>query len=144
MEHTNSIRMIARIGIFGTFLGHGLLAISVNPKWIPLLTCYGFSESQAIFLMPLIGMLDLFVAAMALFYPIRIVLIWAAFWAFITAVSRPISGDGIVEFVERSANWSLPLLLLLLQGVPRTFTALFRVADLERSEKKNRPRVRAV
>ena len=36
------IEAIARIGIFGTFLGHGIVAIGVNPKWIPLLASFGF------------------------------------------------------------------------------------------------------
>jgi hypothetical protein len=108
-----------RIGVFGTFLGHGIVALGINPKWIPLLTCFGFSESQAITLMPYIGIADIIVAILVLFYPIRVVVAWAILWAFMTALSRPISGESIVEFIERSANWCLPLVLLMLLGIPQ-------------------------
>ena len=88
---------------------------------------YGFSIDNAKELMPLIGMLDIVVAFIILIYPIRIVLIWAVFWTFMTALSRPISGSEWVEFVERSANWCLPLILLYMQGFPKSFSSLFKI-----------------
>lgn len=114
----NIIEKCARIGVFGTFLGHGIVALGINPKWIPLITCFGFSEQQAITLMPYIGILDIIVAFFVLIFPIRIVVFWALLWAFATALSRPISGLEFMEFVERSANWSLPLILLISLGIP--------------------------
>lgn len=111
----NPIEFIARLGVFGTFMGHGIVAIGVNPKWIPLLTSFGFSGEQAVFLMPLIGILDIIVAVIILIYPIRIVLYWAVFWAILTALSRPISGESFLEFIERSSNWGLPLVLLMMK-----------------------------
>ncbi|MGX7668413.1 hypothetical protein [Flavobacterium pedocola] len=113
-QYLNKLEWIARIGVFGTFLGHGIVAYNVNLKWVPLLTWTGFSESQAVTLMPYIGIMDITVAFIALLYPIRSVLVWATFWAFMAALSRPLSGEPIIECVERSANWCLPLLLLLL------------------------------
>ncbi len=107
------LELVVRIGVFGTFIGHGIVAIGVNPKWIPLMTCFGFSEEQAEFLMPFIGILDIVVALIILIYPIRIVLYWAIFWALLTALSRPISGDSFLDFFERSSNWGLPLVLLM-------------------------------
>ena len=127
MDKSRIIELIARIGVFGTFLGHGMLAISVKIKWIPLLTCYGFTDPQARYLMPIIGVIDIFVAFLTLFYPIRIVLIWAVFWTFMTALTRPISGEVWLEFVERFANFCLPLVLLYLQGFPKTIPALFKI-----------------
>jgi len=129
MDRTKSIGIIARIGVFGTFLGHGLLAFGVKQEWIPLLTCYGFSELQAQNLMPIIGIVDISVAFITLIYPIRIVLFWATFWAFMTAITRPISGTNWIEFVERGANWCLPLALLLLQGLPKNFKSIFKIRD---------------
>ena len=116
----NIIEKCARIGVFGTFLGHGIVAFGINPKWIPLITCFGFSKQQAITLMPYIGILDIIVAFFVLIFPIRIVVFWAFLWAFATALSRPISGMEFAEFVERSANWSLPLVLLITLGIPDT------------------------
>lgn len=109
------IELVARIGVFGTFLGHGVLAYGVNPKWIPLMTAFGFSPEQAVSLMPFIGILDVIVAVMILLNPIKPVLFWAVFWTFLTALSRPVSGDSFLEFIERFSNWGLPLALLMMK-----------------------------
>jgi len=90
MSNIDNIKIICRIGVFGTFLGHGLLGLSVHLKWIPLLACYGLSNDHAIRIMPFIGMLDILIAFVILIYPMRIFLIWAIFWTFLTALSRPI------------------------------------------------------
>lgn len=111
----NLIELIARIGVFGTFLGHGIVAFCINTKWIPLFTAFGFTSDQAIFFMPFIGVLDVIVAAIVLVHPIREVLVWAVFWAFLTALSRPISGEPFVEFIERSSNWCMPLVLFAIK-----------------------------
>lgn len=108
------LEIIARVGIFGTFLGHGTVAL-VSTKWVYLLTAYGFSASTAKFLLPLIGCLDILIALSILIYPLRAVLVWAVGWAFMAALSRCIAGEPIYEFVERSANWCLPLILLILK-----------------------------
>ena len=125
----NKIEILTKIGVFGTFLGHGIVALGINPKWIPLLTCYGFTENQAVALMPYIGIADIIVAFVVLLYPIRAVVAWAIFWAFMTALSRPISGENFVEFIERSANWCLPLILLLLLGLPNNFKSWFKIRE---------------
>jgi hypothetical protein len=124
-----NIELIARIGVFGTFIGHGIMAFNINPKWIPLLSSVGFSEKQAILLMPIIGIMDIIVATLSLFYPIRIILLWATTWAFLTALSRPFSGEPMLELIERSANWCLPLTLLILQGFPKNYIAIFRIRE---------------
>jgi hypothetical protein len=111
----NLLECVARIGVFGTFFGHGIVAFNMNPKWIPLLTSVGFTSEQAIFFMPFIGIMDIIVAIIILAYPMRSVLVWAVFWAFLTALSRPISGELFIEFIERSANWCLPLCLLIMK-----------------------------
>ncbi len=121
------IEWILRIGIFGSFLGHGVFALEVKESWIPYLTVVGFSESTAEIVLPLIGTLDLMVAAFALLLPLRIVLIWASLWGFATALIRPMAGDPIWDFVERSANWAAPLALLALQGFPKNLRDLFNV-----------------
>lgn len=118
---------LLRIGVFGTFLGHGIFALQVKQSWIPLLTVFGFSESTATTLLPLIGSMDIAVALFALLLPLRIILLWATFWAFATALARPIAGDPIWDFVERSANWAAPLALLALHGFPKKLKDLLAV-----------------
>lgn len=116
---------ILRIGIFLTFIGHGVFALGVKHEWIPFLTTVGFSQSGAIEIMPFIGLLDIFVAWMALLYPMRIIIFWAFIWALATAIMRPVTGHEIWEFVERGANWALPLALILKQGFSRSLRDWF-------------------
>ena len=125
MEKHKVAEWILRIGIFGTFLGHGVFGLMTKQSWIPYLTSIGFSESAAVVLLPIIGAFDVLVALIVLIKPIRVVLIWAVIWGFATALIRPISGEPIWDFVERSANWAAPLALLYLRGLPRRVKQLF-------------------
>ena len=116
-----------RIGIFGTFLGHGVFALQAKAGWIEYFTSVGISEPGALVLLPLIGLMDITVALFALFKPLKIVLIWATVWGLTTALIRPIAGEPIWDFVERSSNWAAPLALLFIQGFPRKLKDIFRV-----------------
>ncbi len=114
MNGQQFIKYVLRFGIACTFIGHGMNAIAIKPNWIPLLTVYGFSVEQSRMIMPLIGILDVIVALFVLIYPMRTVIMWTIFWAFSTALTRFIAGEGVWEFIERGANWTAPLALLLL------------------------------
>jgi hypothetical protein len=118
IKNTQLLKYILRFGIACTFLGHGINAIAVKQNWIPLLTVYGFSVEQSRMIMPLIGILDVIVALLVLIYPMRMVIRWAIFWTFSTALTRFIAGEGVWEFIERGANWAAPLALLLLNELP--------------------------
>ena len=123
------IELLLRIGIFGTFLGHGIFAIGVKASWIPFLTYFGFSISTASTLMPIIGSIDVVIAFTALIKPIRIVLLYAFIWTFLTALMRPLTGYPIWDFVERTSNWVIPLTLLLLKGLPNSLNGWFKEND---------------
>lgn len=125
-QQTKIFEWILRIGIFGTFLGHGIFGLGIKANWIPYLTAVGFSENMAETLLPIIGGMDIIVAFFALFWPIRIILIWAALWGFATALIRPIAGEPIWDFVERSSNWAAPLALLAIQGFPKKIKDIFK------------------
>jgi len=125
MENLKKVEWILRIGVFGTFLGHGVFALLGKQSWISYFTSVGISESTAIILLPLIGVMDILVAIFALAKPLRIILIWATLWAFTTAFIRPISGEPIWDFVERTANWAAPLALLYLRGLPKKLKDFF-------------------
>jgi len=126
-QQQKTAEWILRIGIFGAFLGHGISALGVKQAWISFITAFGFSEVTATAMLPLIGTLDIIVAFFALIWPIRIILIWATLWAFVTSLARPIAGDPIWDFVERAANWATPLALLILQGVPKKLKDIFTI-----------------
>jgi hypothetical protein len=111
LELNKKIEWVLRIGVFGTFLGHGIFAFLSNPDWVSYLTIVGFSTEWAMRIMPVIGTIDILVAIVTLFKPLKPVLIYAVIWAFLTALVRPVAGESILTFIERAANWAAPLAL---------------------------------
>ena len=112
---------VLKIGVAGEFLGHGVFALQGKAdwiKWIGQLT--GAGVETATTLLTFVGLFDILVALIVLIKPIRIFLLWAVFWGFWTALVRPLVGLPVWDFIERFANWSAPLALLLLLGWPRS------------------------
>lgn len=119
MNSHKKIEWILRVGVAGEFLGHGLLAISGKAQWVGWISqITGASAPAATNLLLLVGILDVLVAAVALVKPLRPVLLWAAFWGFWTALVRPLVGQGMLDFIERFANWAAPLALYYLLRAP--------------------------
>lgn len=126
MENSKKIEWILRIAIAGEFVGHGLLAIGGKADWVKWMTqMIHVDTPTATTLLLLIGISDLIVAAIVLVKPIRLVLLWAIFWTFWTALVRPLVGVGWLDFIERSANWGAPLALLLFLGWPKNWREWF-------------------
>src|SRR3989344_5390180 len=113
---SKKIEWVLRIAVAGEFLGHAVFALQGRQTWIEWFGIFGITNVEtAGTLLFLVGLLDLAVAIIVLVRPINIVLLWAVFWGFWTALMRPIAGDSIFEFIERFANWGAPLALLLLR-----------------------------
>ncbi len=104
---------ILRIGVFGTFAGHGTVALLGNEKWLPYLGIVGIEPPFAYDVMFTIGLVDWLVALWVLIKPSRYVLIYAFIWAFLAALARPLSGESWLGFVERASNWAVPLTLFI-------------------------------
>lgn len=106
-----------RIGVAGEFLGHGVFGILGKAEWVgwtEKLT--GFDTATATTFVLIVGLMDILLAAIVLFKPIRPVLLWMAFWGLWTALVRPLAGTDfwgkdIWDFIERFANWAAPLAL---------------------------------
>src|SRR3990167_10942195 len=126
MENSKKIEWILRIAVAGEFIGHGVFGLQTKQSWIPYLTSVGISADTAVTLLPLIGALDIVLAILILIKPVRIVLLWMTFWAFATALIRPIAGEPIWDFIERFANIGAPLALLYLRGIPKSLRGWFR------------------
>ena len=126
--NVKKIDWILRIAIFGTFLGHGVLALQLKPSFLILLEgMSGISGSLAENLLLSIGIIDIITAILAIVYPFRLLLMWATVWGFLTAVARPVSGEPVWDFIERWANWGAPLALLYLKQLPTNFRMLFKL-----------------
>ncbi len=118
-NNVTTAHWILRIAVAGEFFGHGMFALQAKEGWIPFFTPFGFSPEQAIFIMPIIGAMDIFFALLVLVKPIRVALLWMAFWGLWTALLRPLTGGPFWDFVERWPNWGAPLALLYLRGIPK-------------------------
>ena len=121
------VSLVLRIAIAGEFIGHGVFAIQGKKDWIGWFGKFGINNPDtATQLLFFIGIIDLVAALIILVKPIRVVLLWAVFWGFWTALLRPIIGMPIWDFVERWANWGAPLALLLMYGWPKSFKDWFK------------------
>lgn len=110
--NTKKIEWILRIAVFGEFFGHGIFALQGKASWIKWIgQLIGTSPETSATLLILIGIIDLVVAIVILLRPINIVILWAVFWGFWTALVRPLVGESFWDFIERWANWGAPLAL---------------------------------
>ena len=117
---TRVVEWVLRIAVAGEFIGHGVFALGRKPAWLEWFPVFGISNPEtARTLLFLIGVVDIALAILVLVKPIRLALLWMAFWGFFTALVRPIVGEPIWDFVERWANWGAPLALLLIIGWPK-------------------------
>ena len=120
--HAKTVEWILRIAVAGEFLGHGVFALQGKEGWIPYFEALGLTPDFALSVLPWIGAMDILLAILVLVKPIRLALLWMAFWGLWTALLRPIAGEPIWDFVERWANWGAPLALLYLYGgFPKSF-----------------------
>ena len=107
-------KWVLRIAVFGTFAGHGIIALMGNEHWLPYLNIVGINGDIAYQVMFGIGVIDITVALSTLLRPSKYLLIYACIWAFAAALARPLAGESWLQFVERAANWGAPLALYLL------------------------------
>lgn len=120
MHNAKIIEWVLRVSLFGEFLGHGIFAIQLKKRFLEMLAAMtGITGDLANTLLKTVGIIDVLVAFLAIIKPIRIILIYASIWGFLTALARPIAGDPIWDFVERWANVGVPLALLFLRGLPK-------------------------
>ena len=127
MNNYKIVEWILRIAVAGEFVGHGVFALEGKKQWVGWITgLLNVEVNLATQLLFLVGLVDLALALLVLIKPIRIAILWMAFWGFWTALVRPIVGEPIWDFVERWANWGAPLALLLILGWPKSLKEWWR------------------
>lgn len=115
MDKDKKIEWILRIGVFGEFFGHGMLAIGGKKDWIGWISdLVQVDTATATTLLLIVGIVDVVLALIVLIRPVRPLLLWMAAWGLWTALMRPIMGLGWLDFIERFANWAAPLALYFL------------------------------
>ena len=120
MKKNNVLQWILRIGIFGEFFGHGMLAITGNAGWFKYFHAFGINDEHTILtILLVVGTVDVILAILVLIKPIHPLILWMTIWGLFTSLLRwPIGGDPIFEFFERWMNWAGPLALLMTLDCP--------------------------
>lgn len=127
--NTKIIEWVLRIAVFGEFLGHGVFALQGKAGWFKYFNAVGITDVNTIVnMLFIVGIIDVALAILVLIKPVRLALLWMAFWGLWTALIRwPIGPDEPAwDFFERWANWGAPLALLLLVGWPRSWKEWFK------------------
>lgn len=116
MKESRYIQWILRIAIAGEFIGHGAFALQGKEGWFKYFYPFGISDPQTIVtILLVVGVMDILLALHVLIRPVRIAVLWMAFWGLWTAMIRwPFGPDPFWDFVERWANWGAPLALFVL------------------------------
>lgn len=113
---TQKIHYTLRVAMAFCFIGHGSFGIITKAIWCNYFAVFGIGTGLAYKLMPWLGAFDVLLGLMVLILPLRIIPAWLLIWGFITALCRPLSGEHFAEFIERTGNFGVPLVLLLLSG----------------------------
>ena len=108
------LELLLRVAVAAEFIGHGAFGVIGKEGWLPYFDVLGIGESAAWHLMPMQGCIDITLGIVLLVSPMRGPLAFMAAWGLFTAALRPLAGEGIWKLVERSYNYGIPLLLLLL------------------------------
>src|SRR5919108_5784912 len=122
-----SLHWLFRLALCAEFIGHGAFGVMTKQAWVPYFTMFGFPEAWARLLMPIVGSIDITLGVLALIAPMRAGLLYMGCWGFFTALLRPLAGEGGWEFLERSYNFGVPLLMLWVHGVGSRGTSWFAV-----------------
>lgn len=118
---------LLRIAAAMTFVGHGLKAYYLNPRFLEFLQAtaehisWEVSQSTAEAVLRTIGVVDFVVAALILLFRWRAVALYMAVWALIAAFARVVhSGwDSHFEVLVRAGNYCVPLVVALFWQLSR-------------------------
>jgi hypothetical protein len=118
------VHWLLRLATAGAFIGHGAYgAIMAKAGWYPFLAQLGFDRAaaDAHALVLWVGGIEMLLGLLALVWPVRALLLFMFAWKLLSElVWYPLVGLPAWEFVERWANYTAPLALLLARGWPTT------------------------
>jgi hypothetical protein len=113
-----------RAGAALCFIGHGAFGFLTKAAWVPYFGVVGIPEPWAWRLMPVVGTVDVLAGMAVLYAPRALPLMYMTVWALWTALLRPLAGEPVWEALERAGNYGVPLALLTLTGLPRSWRDL--------------------
>jgi hypothetical protein len=121
------IHWLFRLALFCEFVGHGAFGVLTKPAWVAYFALFGIPEAWAWKLMPVVGSVDIALVTLTLVAPTRAALLYMTGWGFLTAMLRPLAGEGWWEFFERAYNFGVPGLMLWVHSPGTTCNTWFTV-----------------
>lgn len=106
--------LILRLGAWICFIGHGILAINGKTQFIDLLGTFGIEGTMAVWMLRLIGTLDVITGALILVKPNKWILSWAVLWTSLTIIAWGIHGDSLMDLFRRVTYITTPLTLIFM------------------------------
>lgn len=135
---------VLRVGAAMCFIGHGAFGFITKAAWLPYFGVVGIPEAWAWRLMPMVGTIDLLAGMAVLFAPRGLPLVYMTVWAAWTALLRPLAGESSFETLERAGNYGVPLALLLLTGMSRSWNSLAQLMERPAADERARHTVRQI
>jgi len=129
MNSSKKIEWLLRIGLAGSFIGHGAFALQGKETWLKWIMDFtGFDPILAGKVLLMIGIVDVIVGILLILLPLRIIILWVIIWTGWTAIMRilPFIGDPIWELLEKIIGPMSAIALLLVRGFPRTMKEWFK------------------
>jgi hypothetical protein len=118
------VHWLLRLATAGAYIGHGAYgAVMAKAGWYPVLAQLGLDRAaaDAHALLRWSGGFEMLLGLLALVWPVRALLPFLFVWRLGSEfVWYPLAGLPAWEFVERWANYTAPLALLLVRGWPRS------------------------
>src|SRR5215218_1711885 len=135
---------LLRAGAALCFIGHGAFGFITKAAWLPYFAVAGIPEPWAWRIMPLVGAVDVMAAMAVLYAPRGLPLVYMTLWAAWTALLRPLAGEPVWETLERAGNYGVPLALLVLTGLPRSWRDLWPTRTRAMADAESVARVRGI
>jgi hypothetical protein len=124
------VHWLLRLATAGALIGHGAYgAVMAKPGWYPFLAQLGLDRAtvDAHALLLWSGGFEMLLGLLVLVWPVRALLLVMFVWKMGSEfVWYPLVGLPAWEFVERWANYTAPLALLLVRGWPTTWREWLR------------------
>lgn len=133
----NYFTAVFKISLFMEFFGHGSFGVLKKQGWLPFYHVFGLSDDFAFMTMPVVGIHDILLAFLVVVRPTPAAFLWMGLWGFFTATLRPMAGQGVLEFFERSYNYGIPLLAfyMALQSAFPDYSSWFKKPKLNLDKK---------
>ena len=122
-RQVDALAWVVRISLALLLVGHGGLGIWAHkPEWLDFFGFFGISQATvaSAHLSQYVGLFEIGLGLAVLVKPVRELIVFVLVWKLGTEFLRPLVGQPMFQFIERSGDYVLPVGFLLLAGLRGT------------------------